>query len=87
MNDFCTQDFLDKNIRVRPMSGVSRSEDQRQNEQAKNNDPYGEKIDKNEKDHQLEELEMDEARQEIKRVTGIYVAKKKIEDEKAKKKR
>lgn len=34
MNDFCTQEFLDKNIRVRPISGVSRNED------GKTNDPY-----------------------------------------------
>lgn len=27
MNDFATEEFLNKNIRVRPLSGVTRGED------------------------------------------------------------
>lgn len=42
MNDFCTQEFLDKNIRVRPISGVSRA-----NEEGKTNDPYNKSQDPN----------------------------------------
>ena len=35
MNDFATEEFLHKNIRVRPSSGVTRGKDD-----GKTNDPY-----------------------------------------------
>lgn len=35
MNDFATEEFLHKNIRVRPLSGIDRGEDD-----GKTNDPY-----------------------------------------------
>ena len=32
MNDFATDDFLNKNIRVRPISGITRGEEDKQTE-------------------------------------------------------
>lgn len=91
MNDFCTQEFLDKNIRVRPISGISKGpgeEGKTNDPYSKNmNDPYNEKMDENEKNHQNQLLEMEEQRQDIKKNLDLYMQKKKIEEEKAKKKR
>lgn len=86
MNDFCTQEFLDKNIRVRPMSGVSRGEDGR------TNDPYnkgeqGDGKDNETAQHQNQILDMEEAREKIKGERKKYLLQKKLEEEKAKKKR
>lgn len=44
MNDFMTEDFLNKNIRVRPLSGVSRGEDGKTadvHNKSLNNDQFG----------------------------------------------
>lgn len=51
MNDFATQEFLDKNIRVRPMSGVTRDDDGKTNDPYNKsmNDPYGNSGDDDEK--------------------------------------
>jgi hypothetical protein len=35
MNDFATEEFLNKNIRVRPLSGITRAD-----EEGRTNDPY-----------------------------------------------
>jgi hypothetical protein len=40
MNDFATDEFLRKNIRVRPLSGVTRGD-----EEGKTNDPYNKSMD------------------------------------------
>ena len=43
MNDFMTEDFLNKNIRVRPLSGVSRGDDGKTNDvhnKSLNNDQF-----------------------------------------------
>jgi hypothetical protein len=44
MNDFMTEDFLNKNIRVRPLSGISRADEGKTNDihnKSSNNDPFG----------------------------------------------
>jgi hypothetical protein len=55
MNDFCTQEFLDKNIRVRPISGISKGpgdEGKTNDPYTKSlNDPYNDKMDETEKIH------------------------------------
>ena len=64
MNDFATEDFLSKNIRVRPLSGVTRNEDdgKTNNDYNKSStDPHGQQ-DKDEKDHQEFLLLMEDAR-------------------------
>lgn len=86
MNDFCTQEFLDKNIRVRPISGVSRGDD------GKTNDPYtkGDQADGKDNEtaqHNYQILDMEEAREKIKTERKKYMLQKKLEEEKAKKKR
>jgi hypothetical protein len=42
MNDFATEEFLNKNIRVRPLSGVTRADDDKTNDGFGKsvNDPY-----------------------------------------------
>jgi hypothetical protein len=54
MNDFATEEFLNKNIRVRPLSGVSRGaiDDGRTNDhynKSLHNDPYGQNGDEDDK--------------------------------------
>lgn len=66
MNDFATEEFLSKNIRVRPLSGVTRGEDdgrtndynRSMNEQAGQNDDGDAE--------QMRVLEMEEQRKETK---------------------
>jgi hypothetical protein len=66
MNDFATEEFLNKNIRVRPLSGVSRGavDDGRTNDhynKSLHNDPYGQN-DEDDKFDQIKILEMEEQR-------------------------
>lgn len=52
MNDFATEEFLNKNIRVRPLSGVTRGDDDGKTNDPYNkslNDPYGNNADEDEK--------------------------------------
>jgi len=63
MNDFATEEFLSKNIRVRPLSGVTRGdEDGRTNDPYSKslNDPYGQNADDDEKFAQMKIIEMEE---------------------------
>ena len=65
MNDFATEEFLNKNIRVRPMSGVSKGDDEGKTNDAYNkslNDPYGQGGDDDEKNEQIMQLEIQEKR-------------------------
>lgn len=62
MNDFATQDFLDKNIRVRPVSGVTRGDDE-----GKTNDPFnksmgGDDEEDYEKFEQMRKLDLQDQR-------------------------
>jgi hypothetical protein len=41
MNDFATEEFLTKNIRVRPVSGIGKDFDDRQSERVSRNNLVG----------------------------------------------
>lgn len=90
MNDFATEAFLSKNIRVRPTSGVTRADggdDGKTNDYNKSsNDPAG-ILDKDEKDHEEFKLVLEEARKEAKAKRQAVLDKRKLEEEKAAKKR
>jgi len=60
MNDFATEEFLNKNIRVRPMSGVSKGDDEAKTDAYNKslNDPYGQGGDDNEKNEQIMQIEI-----------------------------
>ena len=91
MNDFATEEFLNKNIRVRPMSGVTKADDDGKTNDPYNkslhNDPYGPNGDEDEKFDRLKVIEMDEMRKEAKAKREDYMKRKALEEEKAKKKR
>ncbi len=89
MNDFATEDFLSKNIRVRPLSGVTRNEDdgKTNNDYNKSStDPHGQ-TDKDEKDHQEFLLLMEDARRQAKAQRDEVLKKRALEEERAAKKR
>lgn len=89
MNDFATDEFLNKNIRVRPLSGVTRGDDDGKTNDPYNkslNDHYGGGADEDEKFAQMKIIEMEEQRREIKLKKEIYLKKKQIEEEKMAKK-
>ena len=90
MNDFATEEFLHKNIRVRPLSEVTRGDDDGKTNDPYNkslNDPYGPGGDEDEKFYQMKVIEMDEQRREIKLKKEMYVKRKQAEEEKLAKKR
>lgn len=63
MNDFATEEFLTKNIRVRPSSGITGKEDERQSEHISRNNlmaGLGEPTDDEEKFNKMVNLEMDD---------------------------
>jgi hypothetical protein len=88
MNDFATEEFLSKNIRVRPLSGVARGDEDKTNDPYSKsmNDPYGQNIDDDEKFAQLKIIEMEEQRRETKIRRDEYARKKALEEEKMAKK-
>ena len=89
MNDFATEEFLSKNIRVRPLSGVTRGdEDGRTNDPYSKslNDPYGQNADDDEKFAQMKIIEMEEQRREAKQKREEFLRKKANEEEKLAKK-
>ena len=83
MNDFATEEFLHKNIRVRPISNMSRMEDDAKT----NTDPFGTGGDEDEKFQQMKIIEMEEQRRDLKIRKEAYLLKKRIEEEKLAKKR
>ena len=90
MNDFATEEFLNKNIRVRPLSGVSRG----QQDDGKTHDNQQSKVggafevgDEDEKFNQMKIIEMLEEREKIKQTLDDYKRKKKAEEDKLAKKR
>ena len=91
MNDFATDEFLHKNIRVRPISGMTRGDDDGKTNDPYNkslNDPYGGNAEEDEKFAQMKVLEMDEQRRDLKEKKLAYLKRKQLEEEKlAKKKR
>ena len=90
MNDFATEEFLNKNIRVRPISGVSKHEgDGRTNDPFAKSavDPYAKGGDEDEKFNEIKEIEMKEDRLAIKLAKDERKRKREVEEAKAKKKR
>merc|ERR1711924_378273 len=80
MNDFATQDFLDKNIRVRPVSGVTRGDNE-----GKTNDPFnksmgGDDVEDYEKFEQMRVLEMQDQRIQAKALRDEFLKKKALEE-------
>ena len=91
MNDFATEEFLNKNIRVRPISGVSRTQaDENKTTDPYNkslNDPYGQQGDDDERFNNMKIIEMQDERYEIKKQKEEYTRKKRAEEEKLAKRR
>jgi hypothetical protein len=94
LNDFGNQDFLDKNVRVRPVSGQTRGGDL--DETKTNNNMDGGKslmmggvdpTDDEEKFNKMINLDMEEQRKNIKLKREEFIRRKQIEEEKSKKKK
>lgn len=72
MNDFATEEFLTKNIRVRPVSGITRADEETRTEMAHFNAKSmlmagsGEPGDDEEKFNKMINLDMEEQRKNIK---------------------
>ena len=85
MNDFAVDVFMNKNIRVRPLSGVTKTEDE-----GKTNDPYAKSGTEGQDDEEKfafeKNLEMDEQRKETKKKKKEWIDKKRQEEEKDAKK-
>lgn len=97
LNDFGNQDFLDKNVRVRPVSGQTRGGDL---DETKTNNNDGataggkslmmggiDPTDDEEKFNKMINLDMEEQRKNIKLKREEFIRKKLIEEEKSKKKK
>ena len=73
MNDFATEDFLNKNIRVRPVSGVTKADEEKFVEipnQSKMDTIHG---DEEEKFNKMMQLEIEEQRKNVKtKVRFLY---------------
>lgn len=86
MNDFATEEFLSKNIRVRPLSGVTRlDEDGRTNDYQRSMNDQGQPGDGDAEFNEMRVIEMEEIRRDTKEKRRQYLIKKAIEEEKAKK--
>ncbi len=97
LNDFGNQDFLDKNVRVRPVSGMTRGD----NDETKTNNMdgaatttaggksilVGDAQDDEEKFNRMINLDMEEQRKNIKFKRDEAIRKKQIEEEKKLKKK
>ena len=98
LNDFGNQDFLDKNVRVRPVSGMTRGE----NDETKTNNMDGaatttaggkslliggDNQDDEEKFNRMINLDMEEQRKNIKLKRDEAIRRKQIEEEKKLKKK
>jgi hypothetical protein len=86
MNDFATEEFLHKNIRVRPVSGITRGDFEETKTQVEVNFPnrgYG-GMDNNEDEKEsnnMINIDMDEQRRNIKIQKTEYERKKQLEEE------
>ena len=98
LNDFGNQDFLDKNVRVRPVSGQTRGGDLDETKTNNNMDGAtagGKSLmmggvdppDDEEKFNKMINLDMEEQRKNIKLKREEFIRKKLIEEEKSKKKK
>ena len=87
MNDFATEEFLSKNIRVRPLSGVTRGDDDgRTNDYNRSMNEQGQNPDGDAEFNEMRVIEMEEVRKDTKERKRQWQIKKAIEEEKAKKK-
>lgn len=91
MNDFATEDFITKNIRVRPSSGIYRGEaddakTQGANEGYQSKLGAGDEADED-KYNDMIKLDLDADRTAVKDRRKQYINRKKEEAEKAKKRR
>jgi hypothetical protein len=66
MNDFATEEFLTKNIRVRPISGVTGKDVDERSEQVSRGNLNLENLDDEEKFNKMVNLEMEDQRKKIK---------------------
>jgi hypothetical protein len=97
LNDFGNQDFMDRNIRVRPVSGMTRAGAGELDETKTNLDGKeggkslmiggGEGNDDEEKFNKMINLDMEEQRKNIKIKRDEYIRRKQIEEEKKTKKK
>ena len=98
LNDFGNQDFLDKNVRVRPVSGQTRGGGDLDETKTNNNMDGGtagkslmmggiDPTDDEEKFNKMINLDMEEQRKNIKLKREEFIRKKQIEEEKSKKKK
>lgn len=87
MNDFATEEFLSKNIRVRPLSGVTRGDDDgRTNDYNRSMNEQGQNPDGDAEFNEMRVYEMEQVRKDTKEKKKQWLIKKQIEEEKAKKK-
>ena len=89
MNDFATEDFISKNIRVRPHSGVQRGEN---DETKTKEDAHASRTgdgagDDDDKFNEIIKLELENDREVAKDRLAEYRRRKMDEEERAKKKR
>ena len=92
LNDFGNQDFLDKNVRVRPVSGQTRGGADLDETKTNNNMEAGTnqgkslmmagEADDEEKFNKMINLDMEEQRKNIKLKRDEFIRKQKIEEEK-----
>lgn len=87
MNDFATEEFLSKNIRVRPLSGVTRGDDEGKTNDFNRSLQDHAQQDPDEKFNNDILLQIDENRREAKEKQRAWLEKKRLEEEKAAKKR
>jgi len=97
LNDFGNQDFLDKNVRVRPVSGMTRGDmdetktnnnlDVATNNAGKSMLMAGDGADDEEKFNRMINLDMEEQRKNIKLKRDEAIRRKQLEEEKKAKKK
>ena len=92
LNDFGNQDFMDRNIRVRPVSGMTRAGAGELDETKTNLDAGGKSLaaegnDDEEKFNKMINLDMEEQRKNIKVKRDEYIRRKQLEEEKKTKKK
>lgn len=91
MNDFATEEFLNKNIRVRPQSGMKDADGGDTNKDGQNlasrHDVFGQAQDDEETFNNNEKMELDIQRDAKKLAFNEYMVKKKELEEKERRKR
>jgi hypothetical protein len=88
MNDFATEDFITKNIRVRPSSGIAReTEADKKADDGFASRMGGDGEENEKKENEIVRMEMQHDREITKTRLAAYKARKVEEEEKLKKKR